>query len=121
MTEEHDGVSLSEAMIEVLEEFSVADRLLGVTADNASNNSTMLEKVETYYNERYPEAGFSVAWNQVECMAHVLYLGAQKTSKTSSSCLVLTDMSLELTHPINWLLLCRVWHTSVGKLESRQS
>jgi hypothetical protein len=51
---EHDGESLSvvslphymltthKAMIEVLQEFDICDRLLAVTADNASNNSTML-------------------------------------------------------------------------------
>lgn len=64
---EHDGLTLSKAMIEVLEDLGIADRLLGVTADNASNNTTMLSNIETYYNEKYPNAGFSVAWNQVEC------------------------------------------------------
>jgi hypothetical protein len=78
LTGEHDGVSLAKAMIEVLEDFGIADRLLGVTADNASNNSTMLQEIQNYYNEKYPESGFSVEWNQVECMAHVLNLGAQQ-------------------------------------------
>ena len=39
---EHDDESLSVAFINVLEDFGIADRLLAVTADNASNNSTML-------------------------------------------------------------------------------
>jgi hypothetical protein len=64
-----------------MEDFGIADRLLGVTADNASNNSTMLAHMEEYYKERYPDAGFSVAWNQVECMAHALNLGAQQILK----------------------------------------
>jgi len=64
-----------------LEDFEIADRLLGVTADNASNNSTMLAHMEEYYNETYSDTGFSVAWNQVECMAHVLNLGAQQILK----------------------------------------
>lgn len=78
---EHHGKSLSVAFIDVLEDFGIADRLLAVTADNASNNSTMLSNMEAYYDEHYPEAGFSVAWNQVECMAHVLNLGAQQILK----------------------------------------
>jgi hypothetical protein len=78
---EHDGKSLSVAFINVLEDFGIADRLLGVTADNASNNSTMLAHIEEYYSKNYSEAGFSVAWNQVECMAHVLNLGAQQILK----------------------------------------
>lgn len=75
---EHDGLSLSRTMIEVLEDYGIADRLLGVTFDNASNNSTMLSEVEKYYADKYPKSGFSVAWNQVECMAHVLNLAAQQ-------------------------------------------
>ena len=78
---EHEGKSLSVAFIDVLEDFGIADRLLAVTADNASNNSTMMAYMEKYYKENYPDAGFSVAWNQVECMAHVLNLGAQQILK----------------------------------------
>jgi hypothetical protein len=58
---EHDSESLSVAFIDVLEDFGIADRLLGVIADNASNNSTVLAKMEEYYSEKYPEAGFNVA------------------------------------------------------------
>ncbi len=78
---EHDGISLSKALIEVLEDYEIADRLLGVTADNASNNMKMMAYVESYYKEKYPNIGFSVAWNQVECLAHVLNLGAQQILK----------------------------------------
>lgn len=78
---EHDGKSLSEAFLKVIDEYEIADRLLGVTADNASNNSTMIKHLQIYYNEKYPESGFSVQWNQVECMAHVLNLAAQQILK----------------------------------------
>ena len=79
--EEHDGESLSKAMIEVLEDLGIVEGLLGVTADNASNNTTMLNHVERYYQDKYPGAGFSVAWNKIECMAHVINLGAQQILK----------------------------------------
>jgi hypothetical protein len=78
---EHDGASLAKAMIEVLEDYGIADRLLGVTLDNASNNATMLVEIEKYYASNYPNSGFSVVWNQVECMAHVLNLAAQQILK----------------------------------------
>jgi hypothetical protein len=74
----HDGKNLSVAFIDILEDFGIADRLLGVTAANASNNSTMLTHMEAYYTQNYANSGFSVLWNQVECMAHVLNLGAQQ-------------------------------------------
>jgi hypothetical protein len=78
---EHDGVSLSKAMIEVLEDYGIADRLLGVTLDNASNNTTMMFEIQKYYAAAYPNSGFSVVWNQIECMAHVLNLAAQQILK----------------------------------------
>jgi hypothetical protein len=78
---EHDGVSLSKAMIEVLEDYGIADRLLAVTCDNAFNNSTMMAEIGKYYIDKYPDSGFSVVWNQVECMAHVLNLTAQQILK----------------------------------------
>lgn len=81
LTEEHDGQSLAESLIEVLEDYEISDKLLGVTTDNASNNSTMLAHLEQFYNTKYPESGFSVAWNQIECMAHVINLGAQEILK----------------------------------------
>jgi hypothetical protein len=45
---------------------------------NASNNLTMMAHIPSYYDANYLEAGFTVAWNQVECMAHVLNLGSQR-------------------------------------------
>lgn len=78
---DHDGKSLSKAMIEVLEHYEIADRLLGVTMDNATNNTSMMAEMKQYYDENYPNAGFSTEWNQIECMAHVLNLGAQEVLK----------------------------------------
>ncbi len=37
--------------------------------------------MEAYYTQNYANSGFSVLWNQVECMAHVLNLGAQQILK----------------------------------------
>ena len=81
LEEEHDGERLARAMIEVLEDFGITERLLGVTADNASNNSTMMQHLERYYTKEHPSAGFSVVWNQIECMSHVINLGAQQILK----------------------------------------
>jgi hypothetical protein len=74
----HDGKSLSEAVIEVLDDFGITERLLGVTADNASNNMKMMYYLEQHFKEKYPNSGFSVVWNQVECIAHVINLAAKQ-------------------------------------------
>lgn len=78
---EHDGKSLANAFLDVLTDFELTHRLLGVTADNASNNSTMMAHLESYFADNHPSAGFSVAWNQIECMAHVINLGAKEVLK----------------------------------------
>jgi hypothetical protein len=78
---EHDGLSLANAFIDVMNDFDLTNRLLGVTADNASNNSTMMVQLEDYFSRNYASSGFSVAWNQIECMAHVINLGAKEILK----------------------------------------
>lgn len=37
----------------------------------------MMEAMELYYYNNYPDSNFSVNWNQIECLAHVVNLGAQ--------------------------------------------
>lgn len=61
--------------------FGIADRLLGVTADNASDNTTVMENLENYYALSYPENGFSVLGYQIECLPHVVNLAAQQILK----------------------------------------
>lgn len=41
----------------VLEDYGFAERLIGITADNASNNSTMMAEVENHYQSKYQNAG----------------------------------------------------------------
>lgn len=72
---------MATALIEVIEEFEIADKLLGVPADNASNNTTMMQELEGYFNKQHPQAGFSIFWNQIECMSHVINLGAKEIIK----------------------------------------
>ncbi len=60
---EHEGESLSVTFIDVLEDFGIADRLLGVTADNASNNSTMMAHMEDYSSPRQALVLLGIKWN----------------------------------------------------------
>lgn len=56
---EHDGKALAIALVEVFEELGIADRILGITSDNASDNGTMMTYIHAYYTKKYPAAGFS--------------------------------------------------------------
>jgi len=81
LEEEHDGQRLANVFLKVLTDFELTHRLLGVTTDNASNNATMMAHLETYFTREHPSSGFSVAWNQIECMAHVINPGAKEILK----------------------------------------
>jgi hypothetical protein len=39
LEDEHDGLSLCNALMDVFEHFEIAPRILGIPADNASNNT----------------------------------------------------------------------------------
>ena len=78
---EHDGQSLANAFLDVMDDFDLTHGLLGVTADNTSNNSSMMVQLEDYYSRNYLSSGFSLSWNQIQCMAHVINLGAKEIIK----------------------------------------
>jgi hypothetical protein len=68
-------------MMKILEDLGIAERILGITCDNASNNTTLIHEMEKVYHEKYPNAGFSLVWNKFECFAHVLNIGVQDIFK----------------------------------------
>ena len=50
---------------------------MGITADNATNNTTMIEQMEKKYLEKYPAVEFTLVWNKIECLAHIINLAGQ--------------------------------------------
>jgi hypothetical protein len=72
----HSGKNLATEVMNLLDSFEISERLLGVSCDNASNNTKMMAYLEE--KEKYPNAGFSVEFNQIECIAHVINLGPSK-------------------------------------------
>ena len=41
----------------------------------------MMNELEQDFAVNHPDAGFSVSWNQIECIAHLIKLGAQENLK----------------------------------------
>lgn len=78
---EHDGLNLCNEMIFVLERFGIVEKLMGITSDNASNNTTMIKEMEKVYRERYPAAEFTLIWSKIECLAHIINLAGQALFK----------------------------------------
>jgi hypothetical protein len=71
----HRGEELCEAFVDVCLEFGILTKLLAVTTDNASNNDTFLERLESICKQR--GISFTKEDNHVRCMAHVINLAAQ--------------------------------------------
>ncbi|OJT01922.1 Zinc finger BED domain-containing protein RICESLEEPER 2, partial [Trametes pubescens] len=69
--EAHTGMMLVCVFVDVLKAFGIADKLLGVTCDNMSNNNAMIvqmgELIETFNGQG----------SRVHCFAHVLNLVAK--------------------------------------------
>ena len=71
----HSGENMWTVLERVLTDFDILPKLLAVTTDNASNNSTLLARLEDSCNQR--DIPFSVAQNRVRCAAHAINLAVQ--------------------------------------------
>ncbi|XP_078444856.1 zinc finger BED domain-containing protein DAYSLEEPER-like [Wolffia australiana] len=70
----HTGECLSEIVVEVLSDFNVSAKVCALTMDNASNNTTMMAKLERELRSVNPH--FTVK-RHVMCIAHVINLVMQ--------------------------------------------
>lgn len=69
----HTGENLARKAFELFQEFGIAERTLGHTGDNASNNDTMLDHLCGLYSAF--ENSISGKWDtQVRCFGHILNL-----------------------------------------------
>jgi hypothetical protein len=89
----HTGQHLAEIVKRVLEKHGLQDRLLAITTDNASNNGTLCQELESSMSED------SITWNskamQVSCLAHVINLSSQALLSKLS----ITDHSYDTAAP----------------------
>jgi hypothetical protein len=79
----HSGKSLANLVAQTLREYEVHDRLLALTADNASNNDTLRKELA---RELLKDG---VTWNKdagtIRCMAHVIQLAVNRFLGTLKS------------------------------------
>jgi hypothetical protein len=67
----HTGANLSETVFRILQEHSIADRVLSITTDNATNNNTMMTSVQ----ETLQSLGLTqTSTFRIPCIAHVIQL-----------------------------------------------
>lgn len=67
----HTRSSLSTTVIEILQKHSIADRVLSVTTDNATNDNTMMSSIQ---DEIRAQGIGNVDIFRVPCLAHVIQL-----------------------------------------------
>lgn len=71
----HTGTSMAEEVFRVLSSTGTQRRLLAITCDNASNNSTLAQAVQIRLQEE------SISWspseNTIPCLAHIINLVVQ--------------------------------------------
>ena len=71
----HTGAYLSEVVIQILQEHGIADRVLSITTDNASNNNTMMQGVQEMVQS---QALCDTSVFRVPCIVHVLQLSLKE-------------------------------------------
>ncbi|POW02681.1 hypothetical protein PSTT_11575 [Puccinia striiformis] len=70
---EHSGENFGNMFVDRLNEMEISDSLISITADNASNNSTLARQVQ----RQLGKSSFAADKQLLGCMAHVINLAAQ--------------------------------------------
>lgn len=68
----HSGVNLSDVVLKLLQQHSITDRVLAVTTDNASNNTTMMSSIQESLQSLELNNGSTIV--RVPCIAHIIQL-----------------------------------------------
>lgn len=69
---QHSVVNLSSVLFELLQQHQITDRVLAITTDNASNNSTLMSSVQESIQSLELNNNTTVV--RVPCIAHVIQL-----------------------------------------------
>jgi len=72
----HSGVNLSAVLLELLQKHQITDRVLAITTDNASNNSTMMSSIQDSIQSL--EISDHTTIIKVPCLAHVIQLSLKQ-------------------------------------------
>jgi hypothetical protein len=68
----HSGVNLAEVLLKLLQKHHIEKRVLTITTDNASNNSTLIESIQD--SLQLLESSSDSTIIRIPCMAHVIQL-----------------------------------------------
>lgn len=72
----HSGVNLSVVLLDLLQQHQIADQVLTITTDNASNNNTLMSNIQESVQSLGLDDGISII--RVPCIAHVIQLSLKQ-------------------------------------------
>lgn len=72
----HSGVNLSAVLLDLLQQHEIVDRVLTITTDNASNNSTLMSSIQESVQSL--DLDDDTAIIRVPCIAHVIQLSLKQ-------------------------------------------
>lgn len=72
----HSGANLSDVLLGILHQYEIVDRVLTITTDNASNNNTLMGKIQE--STQSLELNNHVPIIRVPCLAHVIQLSLKE-------------------------------------------
>jgi hypothetical protein len=75
----HSGANLSTVVLEKLEQHNITNRVITITTDNASNNTTLMETIqETVQSLQSRNSLEQTEIIQIPCIAHVIQLSLKE-------------------------------------------
>lgn len=72
----HSGINLSAVLMDLLQQHGIADRVLAITTDNASNNNTLVSSIQESIQSLDLQDDTPII--RVPCIAHVIQLSLNR-------------------------------------------
>ena len=76
----HSGADIAQFFLSTVEKFEIVRKIMGITVDNVSANTTFMENLEELLSDK--EIEFNAEDQHFRCFAHIINLGVQEISKT---------------------------------------
>ena len=72
----HSGVNLGEVLLKLFQKYNITNRVLAVTTDNASNNTTLIKSVQKAIDSLDLQNQAEIV--RMPCIAHVIQLSVKE-------------------------------------------
>ena len=110
----HSGINLSAVLLDLLQQHSIADRVLAITSDNASNNSTLLSNIQDSIQSLDLHDVTPII--RVLCLAHVIQLSLKQLLGQMKA--NLKNEATEMWSEASGLWICQIYrhHTKTATL-----